>query len=198
MKSNVDNKTELYYNGIAKGYSSLYHNEQINKILKVVNYLPKNGIGIDLGCGDGVLNQFLDINKFDSNNNSNNDNNYNNDNNKNKLILYSMDISEEMLKLNSNLEKYKILGNLNSIPFEDSYFDFSISFSVFQDLSDPILSLKEVNRILKNNGLFIISFVKFSSKKELILKGINKYFNIIKSIEEEKDLIYILKNKKDL
>ncbi len=167
------NKTKVYYNGIAKGYASLYHEEQKNKINYVKDYFPLNGEVLDLGSGDGILNNFLNLNL---------------------ISLYSFDISVELLKLNSNVEKRKFLGNIcENLPFKNNQFDYIFSFSVFQDLTCLNIAFDEVKRVLKNEGLFIISFIKFSQKKEIILDLINENFLVLKKFEEEKDLIFVLK-----
>jgi ubiquinone/menaquinone biosynthesis C-methylase UbiE len=167
-------KTKNYYDGIAQGYKNLYHEEQILKLNYVKDLFPKKGIVLDAGCGDGVLNQFISKN----------------------CELYSFDLSSELLKLNSNVSIRKFQGSLTNLSiFENNYFDFISSFSVIQDISDFEKVLVEFVRVLKKDGTVCLSFVKFSSKKDLILKIINKEFKIVKKFEESKDLIFVLRKK---
>lgn len=190
-------KTKNYYDGIAEGYKNLYHEEQILKLNYVCDKFPKSGKVLDAGCGDGVLNQFIDAN----------------------CDLYSFDLSSELLKLNSNLYDKKFCGSLTDLSvFSDNYFDFISSFSVIQDIDNsqvnsqnidskdseelpnnyiPNLELAfdELCRVLKKDGTLFLSFVKFSAKKEKILEQIKCRFEIIEEFEETKDLIFVLKLK---
>lgn len=166
-------QTRNYYNGIAKGYPNLYHDEQINKIYLVKNYLPKYGKVLDLGAGAGVLNNFLDLNN---------------------LELFSFDLSFELLKLNSNIDKRKICGDAQNLSiFENLSFDTICSFSVLQDIENPIIAINEVFRVLKNKGLLILSVVKFAKSSEIISNYIEEKFELIEKVEEEKDLIFVLR-----
>jgi ubiquinone/menaquinone biosynthesis C-methylase UbiE len=166
-------KSREYYNAISKSYSDLYHNEQIKKINLVKNYLPNKGNILDLGAGDGVLNQFLNMKN---------------------LNLISVDISEELLKKNSNKnENKKILDIHNLSIFENNYFDYIISFTVIQDVFDFEKVILEIKRVLKKDGTLIISFLKMIPKKsQNIKKELENNFKIIKFIEEEKDFIFVL------
>lgn len=166
-------KTKNYYNGIAKGYSNLYKEEQIKKINTILKYLPFKGNVLDLGCGDGVLNDYLDLKS---------------------IKLFSFDLSIELLKLNSNIETQKFQGDAQDLSiFKNGYFDNVLSFSVLQDIVNPILAINEVIRVLKNKGMFIVSILKFGKNCEIISKYLEQKFKLIEKIEEEKDIIFVLK-----
>jgi len=170
---NKEIETKNYYNGIAKGYPSLYHNEQIQKINKVKKYLPKKGKLLDIGAGAGILNEFILP----------------------EVELYSLDLSEEMLKINSNGENRKIVGSATNLPFENNNFDFLSSFTVFQDVDNPKKAVREAYRVLNNNGRFILSFLNMSKKTDLIISEIFKYFKVEKKIKEDKDYIFVLRKE---
>ncbi|MCA9496899.1 MAG: class I SAM-dependent methyltransferase [Nanoarchaeota archaeon] len=174
MQEKQEKKTQNYYDGIAKGYKNLYHEEQIKKINIIKNQIPKKGKILDLGSGDGVLNQFI----------------------KNKEELISFDLSKELLKLNPNKNENKIQGSILNMPFKNEEFDYLISFTVFQDLSDPKKAILESKRILKKDGTFILSFLLLSQNYEILINEIKNNFTIISKITEEKDIIFILKNSK--
>lgn len=165
--------TKNYYDGIAKGYSNLYHLEQKLKINKIKSYLNNFSKVLDCGSGDGVLNNFFE----------------------DSVELYSIDLSENLLKLNSNLNTRKFLGNIEDLPFKDDFFDLCVTFTVLQDLENPNLAISEISRVLKTNGRFICSFLKLASKKDIIISNIKKFFDIIYFVEEEKDYIYVLKKR---
>ena len=163
--------TKNYYDGIARGYGQLYHGEQIKKIKLILEDIPSDGNILDLGSGDGVLNQFVN----------------------NRVELFSFDLSEELLKLNPNSEKNKFQGSISKLPFENERFDCVCSFTVFQDLANLNKCLDESFRVLKKEGKFILTFLKMSKNKKIIENYILTNYKIDKKVEEEKDMIYILK-----
>lgn len=167
MKKDI--KTLNYYDAISQGYKNLYHEEQTKKIILINEYFPKRGILLDLGSGDGVLNKHIIKN----------------------VKLISFDLSYELLKLNDN--GIKIQGSIHSLPFKDNSIDFISSFTVFQDLSDVKLGLLEAKRVLKKDGIFILSFLIVAKDLNILLDEIKFNFEIVKTIKEEKDYIFVLK-----
>ena len=136
-----------------------------------------DGLGIDLGSGTGFLSELL-----------------------NTKNIISVDISKGMLKICKSKNKNVLLADIENLPIKTNSIDFAISnFSLhWTDLSK---SLKEVNRILKDNGQFIFSIpiensleiiyeilkvktFKFPSKYE-ILKKLEEYnFDILENFEK--------------
>jgi len=47
------------------------------------------------------------------------------------------------------------------IPAEDGYFDFVVAWSVFQHVAEPVLLLKEINRITQPGGTFVLQLWPF-------------------------------------
>ena len=167
-------QTRNYYDGIASGYKNLYHEEQILKLNYIKDKFPTSGKCLDAGCGDGVLNQFIDSN----------------------VELFSFDLSSELLALNSNKSSNKFCGTLTDLSiFPSDNFDFISSFSVVQDIPNFSIVFDEFARVLRADGTVFLSFVKFSSKRESLLEEINLRFEIVESFEESKDLIFVLKLK---
>jgi ubiquinone/menaquinone biosynthesis C-methylase UbiE len=165
---------KIYYNGISKGYKNLYHTEQKKKIELIKKYLNFENFKIlDLGSGDGVINQFLE--------NKNNE-------------IFSCDISEKLLELNPNKKENKFCLNFENekLPFKDNFFDFTISLSVFQDLNNFQI-VKELKRVCKSNSILIISHIKISTKFDFIFEKLKTNFEIINTFENEIDIIYVLK-----
>lgn len=166
--------TQAYYNGISKGYKNLYHDEQIEKINSVKQYFLNKGSILDLGAGDGVLNEFVSSH----------------------CELYSYDLSGELLKLNSNSNNFKFQGNCEKLLFEDNLFDGIYSFSVIQDVLDISKAINEIQRVGKNNSLCIISFVRWGSRVDEIKELIKSISNeILFEKELEKDYIYVFRLK---
>ena len=71
--------------------------------------------------------------------------------------VYGIDISEEMMKQAIITERglenvYLQVGDARSLPYEDNYFDLSVSFrflGYIPPLEDTILILKEIHRVTK-------------------------------------------------
>ena len=166
-------ETQNYYNGISKGYSNLYHQEQIEKIQEVNSYFISLGKILDLGAGDGVLNQFIDS----------------------SCELFSIDLSEELLKLNSNDMSRKFVGNVEKLSFEDNSFDMICSFSMLQDVPDIQKAVYEIQRVGKSGCRCIISFVRWGSRVEemkKLLKQISKETVFEKELEKDYVMVFSL------
>ena len=67
------------------------------------------------------------------------------------------------------------LGNMEDIPFDDSSFDVVTALEVIEHINDPIKGLSEVHRVLKNNGLFVMS----TPDNNLVFKTFWKLWNVI-------------------
>jgi ubiquinone/menaquinone biosynthesis C-methylase UbiE len=83
---------------------------------------------------------------------------------KNNCEIYSLDPSEEALKrAEALLEKEGLksrvrfkLGKAENIPFPDNFFDIVLAVMTFHHLESLEVSLKEIARVLKNDGKLII------------------------------------------
>jgi ubiquinone/menaquinone biosynthesis C-methylase UbiE len=81
---------------------------------------------------------------------------------KNKFNLYGTDIDSTAIKwCRENLDsvKFNVNGELPPLEYQDNFFDFIYALSVFTHLNEDyqFLWLKELKRILKPNGILIIS-----------------------------------------
>jgi len=105
----------------------------------------KNKKICDLGCGDGQNIVLLHQVGFDT---------------------YGTEISNEIVnKAKTNLEKLEIfpdvrVGTNDNIPFEDSFFDYLLSWNALNYMGKNLdfqTHVKEVARILKKNGYLVLS-----------------------------------------
>jgi len=108
----------------------------INKMLSLIDNNPANIL--DMGCGGGVL---LDqLKRYPG------------------AKRYGIDISEEMIKLcKSKFEDINFrAGSVYETGFDAGSFDLIVSRAVFQHLDHPERFLSEAERLLTDNGRFIL------------------------------------------
>ncbi len=115
---------------------------------KVVSYinLRVNIKILDVGCGTGDT--LVIISKLST------------------AKLYGLDISKNMLlraRKKLGRKAKLILGDVEKIPFEDNYFDYVLNTEAFHHFPNPNKSLKEINRVLKKDGKFILADLNFYS-----------------------------------
>lgn len=73
--------------------------------------------------------------------------------------VFGVDVSDSAI-LNCRqmgLEVKKINLDIESLPFDNSYFDIILAFEVFEHFSNPQHAIEEIKRVLKIGGLVIIS-----------------------------------------
>jgi ubiquinone/menaquinone biosynthesis C-methylase UbiE len=164
-----------YYDEISQGYEELHREEQEKKIALIKQYLKvsKNDILLDVGCGTGITTTPWNC------------------------IRFGIDPAKKLLNKAHPGPKYT-LAKAENIPFEDNFFDIVVSITAIQNFSDIKKGLEEIKRVGKDN--FVLTFLKKSPKKELILGLIKEIFNKrkLKIIEEEKDMIVLILTKDKL
>ena len=96
-------------------------------------YSAKNALVLDIGCGNG--NWVIDELK---------------ENFSNKIGL---DVNKKNTKKNISLDKI-YYGGIEHTKFKDKEFDCTVSLWTLEHLSNPKASFIEINRILKNGGVF--------------------------------------------
>ena len=73
--------------------------------------------------------------------------------------IYGVDISEKGVEMarKKGVKAFKIDVDEENLPFNDNYFDVVTALEVIEHLFDPDHFLEEVYRVLKPNGIFILS-----------------------------------------
>ncbi|MGC8889892.1 MAG: methyltransferase domain-containing protein [bacterium] len=107
--------------------------------------------------------------------------------------VIGVDISKETIEqarrkyVKKNL-CFKVM-NAEELSFEDSYFDIVVSFETIEHLERPYKFLKEIKRVLKDGGLFIVS----TPNRDLASLGspipLNKFHKEEWTLEQFKKLI---------
>lgn len=78
------------------------------------------------------------------------------------LEIYAIDFSPKMLKeaekkARKNNKEVKLLEmDIQNLDFEDNYFDLIVTSCVFCSVPDPVKGLKELKRVLKEDGRIIM------------------------------------------
>lgn len=157
--------------------------------------LVKNKIVIDAACGDGYGSFIMS---------------------EEAAKVYGIDISEEAIKSASLKYKRKNLSFINAsiekLPFDDNSVDIIVSFETIEHVDSNLQNkfLKEVRRVLKEDGIIVIStpdkkvysdkynytnkfhvnefykeeFIKFLNKEFKFLKIYYQYFEVVSLLDD--------------
>jgi len=180
----IDEKTAKKFEKYMRKYMHLY--EKLARIID--DNLPKNKkpVIVDIGVGPGLLSKSINKITPDS-------------------TVIGVDPSPSMLniaKQNAKITAKK--GTSEKIPIEDKSADAVVTRFTLVYWDDPQKSFKEINRVLKSNGIIVIEALnkEFSRIKllgirfHMILN--NSGFNIAKYHIDAYDNAYDLKNVEEL
>ncbi len=141
--------------------------------------IPNEALVLDTSCQDGGFLSVLNKNNTDKN-----------------LKLYGVDISESDIGKAKNLVPngtFEITDN-KTLPFADKTFDVVISSLTLHHMNDPMGSLLEMKRVMKDTGLiYLIDIMAEGKLFNSILKRIkcpeSYHFEKFYSVKEVEDLI---------
>ncbi len=154
---------------LKQAYDTSYYGEQENKFgngiiekatdffrekrAKRLNKYLKNGSNIlDIGCGNGRF--LMYVNKFGNHN------------------IYGIEPEGGSAQRAKKVENLNLNTNfLQENYYTNNFFDAVCMFHVFEHLSNPNEVLDIVSKILKNNGILIMSFPNIASWQAFIFKG---------------------------
>ncbi|SDD14959.1 Methyltransferase domain-containing protein [Terribacillus halophilus] len=166
---------------------------------KLFEFLPikKDDLVLDLGAGTGYISLAIA-----------------------ELVktVYAFDYDEDILKYLDTVAKERditnintVAGNFKDIPLDNHFFDIAIASIALHEVQPLSIALKEINRILKDKGLFLcIEFEKNEtstgprvSSKDMEAEILNAGFSIVDKIYPSEKVanqsIYIiLAQKNDL
>jgi SAM-dependent methyltransferase len=135
------------YNFFNLSWDSLFNNiryktDELNRlnILSLIDYSPEKSI-VDLGCDNGSFTKRI-ANKIGSNK------------------IYGIDLSEKITDKSITLINSDLNGR---VPLDDKSIDIVHSNQVIEHLRNPDFFLREIHRILKDDGYAIISTENLSS-----------------------------------
>ncbi|MBI4698327.1 MAG: class I SAM-dependent methyltransferase [Nitrospirae bacterium] len=110
--------------------------KRVRKVIDLLN-LNKEEVLLEAGCGAGNILEGLDCRK-----------------------IIGVDLSLYMLgkARQKNIDHVHLLGaDIESLPFRDQRFDKIICSEVLEHVMDPQRAISEIMRVLRDNGLLIIS-----------------------------------------
>jgi len=127
----LDCKSDLF------GWRHLVHRTRFKAIMRIVN-LQKDEKIADIGCAQGLFTCEFQ---------------------KRGATAYGVDIHKysKNSRNHCGYEPIYVEASIYDLPFEDNFFDKAFVSEMITSLDDPIRGLKEVNRVLKNDGVLILS-----------------------------------------
>jgi len=147
-------KKDFYSEKFAKNF---YHSHRLEKVISVLKNYHFNRL-LDVGCGDGSFSVLLKS--------------FTNE-------VYGVDISEKAVEsANEKITKACVVTvDEEALPFEDNFFDAVFCGEVIEHLYDPDYLLAEIHRVLKPDGLCIITTPNLASwhNRLILLLGFQPY-----------------------
>ncbi len=143
-----EQRTVEYFDGIAQGYSSLYHERtpggtafRLRKQRVLELFDKPGGKVLDVGCGSGVM--VDDLLAQD-------------------CAFWGVDPSWQMINqcrkdFGSRRNAHFFVGGAEEIGFPDSYFDAVICMGVLERVGNNRAALRELLRVLKRDGTLIVT-----------------------------------------
>ncbi len=164
-----------YYSTIAAGYDELYGQEQDDKLRQLLlRHEPIIYSSLlDVGCGTGRSHTLLPQIKWQGIDPSPG------------LIAHS----------HEDIRKKIICCKGEKLPFPNSMFNYVLSLTALQNFDDPNTGLIEMNRVLKPDGILLLSFLKRGETAQSIIPMVAEHFIVIEHWEDSKDFFFVAKKK---
>ncbi len=157
-----------------KHYESMEWKIRHETALQIIKKLPKGKV-LEIGCADGGYLKRLKQLGFD---------------------VYGLDIYPKWIKKCKTKHINISFGDANNnLPYKDNSFDYIVNFEMIAHLITPIHFIREIKRVLKKEGKFIIESVNSAHWKYRIsyllaqtnnygllwsgFKGYNTHYNMI-------------------
>ena len=142
-----DRELATRYDYGAEAYDELYGQEQVEKYEVGLRLLPPRGRVIDVGCGTGLLLEYMASTGLLSD----------------VEELVCVDISGSMLSLASRRISAlcpgrcaAVIANAEALPFRDATFDVAYSFSVVNLLEYPAAAVAEIARVSRSSLVTLV------------------------------------------
>ncbi len=177
------NKDQLFWDNLANIYNRMFSNSKAYKKMYALirEVLTKDMTTLEVGCASGLVARAIS--------------------NEVKKV-YAIDISKKMIKkakeINREANIHFSVQNSEQLEFEDCFFDVVIIANVLHILKNPENSLKEIKRVLKNEGMLIAptylwkEVSLFGKIQKLVMK--RRHFPIYSEWDSEEYLMFLNEN----
>lgn len=131
----VIKETRDHFNKVSRVWENkIWVNDESfdEKVISIVS-LSGNEIALEVGIGTGAFAKKFQVKE-----------------------MYGIDISKKMMELATIPKQRLIEGKGESIPFLDKTFDLVVSRNLLKHCLDPTLVLKEMYRVIKDDGKLVI------------------------------------------
>ena len=131
-------------------------NDLLGRTIEILNK-EKRGKVLDLGCGDGDYSNKLKELGFD---------------------ITATDLDETRFRYR-NIVEFQKCDITQKLPFSDNSFDCVLFLEVVEHLKNPYFVIGEIKRILKNQGILILStpnILNIKSRLRFLIEGAFEYF----------------------
>lgn len=125
-----------------------------SELLALKELVPREKTGLEIGAGSGIFAEPLHI-------------------------QYGIDPAGRMLSLAKKRNITVTRGIAEHLPYRDNYFDYAVFITSLCFINDPVMSLREAGRVLKENGELIVAFIDKESFLGITLhnqKNESKFF----------------------
>jgi SAM-dependent methyltransferase len=156
-----------------KAYGSSYYGEKDEKFFsvfekvidffrrrrakRVSKFLTNEAKVLDIGCGNGRF--LFSLSKYG------------------EYELYGIEMDGNSANRAKRIAKINLkIGELKHNDFPTSTFDAITMYHVFEHLTEPKETIEIINKILKKNGIFVVSFPNITSLQSKLFKG--KWFHL--------------------
>lgn len=146
-----------YYDEISRGYDELHKEEQIKKILKIIDFINDDDKVLDVGCGSAFYSKYFKNYK-------------------------GIDKSVKLVEKNRLCRH----GVAEDLPFKDKSFDVVISMTAIHNFDDFNKALDEMKRVRKKKVIISLlkksakfNEIKKAIKKRFKVKEINEEKDVI-------------------
>lgn len=112
-------------------WSRAYHAAWMRRMIELVR---PHGAILDLGCGNGVLGEFLSKDEYDTT---------------------GIDIAENMISYAEKRLRRAVVGDAEALPFPDQSFDIVFARALLHHLPHPDQGMREIVRVLRPGGRLI-------------------------------------------
>jgi len=124
---------------------------------------------LEVGCGNGVLSSYL-AEKYGWN-------------------VTGIDIDPEQIKIAKMDYEEKdnlkfIEADASKLPYGNNEFDLVLSFDVLHHIPNWVITIEEINRVLKPNGFYVLSDLAFSNFLVKNFRGLLSKFGGLFTVDE--------------